>query len=203
MRVRNQNPCRGWNGCLARVIGFAEFLVEPTARGYLSILGDRVSQKGYDPFEEFHRLEDLTASNRYEEAAAEVEELLEWYVLSPRLHILAAKTAHGLEDDSRAAAERQIAGLCLRGMLITGFGTAEEAYFCSLLSDEYDLVARHLKRRVLDRRVIGWGARCYDVLHCSDGDEIWFDITILRAKVGEHRSTMAMQYGSRFDVTLR
>ena len=44
------------------------------------------------------------------------------------------------------------------------------------ISDEYDLL-RRLRKASQRQGLLGKDNRRFDVLHCTDGSEVWFDVT--------------------------
>ena len=84
--------------------------------------------------------------------------------------------AEGLEDAAKAKAEREAAAKCVEGVLATGDGSADKPYLVTRVSDEYDLL-RHLKKARTTQGLRHKDGKAFDVMSCTDGTEVWFDIT--------------------------
>ena len=104
-------------------------------------------------------------------------------VLSPRVHLLAAEAAEAVGDIGGGEVERFLFVLCLQGLLATGEGSAAEPYLVSHVTDEYDLLEA-LELEPAGQSLVEDSGRLCDVLTCSNGREVWFDLTaILRPAV--------------------
>ena len=69
-----------------------------------------------------------------------------------------------------------VAATCCEGILATGDGTKEKPYLVTRTSDEYDIL-QYLDKQFGGQALVSDGDRNFDVMTCSDGTELWFDIT--------------------------
>jgi hypothetical protein len=99
-------------------------------------------------------------------------------VLSPRIHFLAAEAAEALGHAEDVELERSLFVLTLQGLLATGDGTRSNPYFVCHASDEYDILAA-LCLEAAGQSLTEHRGRLCDVLLCTDGRELWFDVTDL------------------------
>lgn len=97
-------------------------------------------------------------------------------VLSPRVHLLAAEAAEAAGDVAGGEVERFLFVLCLQGLLATGDGSAAEPYLVCHATDEYDLLEA-LELKPARQSLVEDGGRLCDVLTCSNGRKVWFDVT--------------------------
>ena len=68
--------------------------------------------------------------------------------------------------------------LTLQGLLTTGDGTRGNPYVVCHAADEHDVVAA-LGHEAAGQSLVEHEGRLCDVLVCSDGREVWFDVTDL------------------------
>jgi hypothetical protein len=99
-------------------------------------------------------------------------------VLSPRVHFLAAEAAEALGDVDDVELERSLFVLTLHGLLATGDGTRANPYTVCHPTDEHDILAA-LGHEAAGQSLVENEDRLCDVMVCSDGREIWFDVTDL------------------------
>jgi hypothetical protein len=99
-------------------------------------------------------------------------------VLSPRVHFLAAEAAEILGDSAAVELERSLFVLTLQGLLATGDGSRGNPFVVCHPTDEYDIV-EVLGREAASQSLVEYEGRLHDLLVCSDGRQIWFDITDL------------------------
>ena len=110
-------------------------------------------------------------------------------VLSPRVHFLAAEAAQAIGQHAEVELERSLFVLTLQGLLATGDGTRANPYIVCHPSDEHDIVAALGKEAAGQALVEHEGRQC-DIIVCSDGREVWFDVTELVA-IARRRSKIA------------
>ncbi len=127
---------------------------------------------------ELDRVWDLIKEKKFKEAREKLEKAMPNLLLSPRAHGMAAMAAEGLDDAAKAKAERDAAAKCVEGMLATGDGSADKPYLVTRVTDEYDLL-RHLKKVRDAQGLRHKDGKAFDVMSCTDGTEVWFDITVV------------------------
>jgi hypothetical protein len=111
-------------------------------------------------------------------------------VLSPRIHFLAAEAAEALGNAADVELERSLFVLTLQGLLATGDGTQGNPYVVCHPSDEYDVLAA-LGHEAAGQSLRELKGRLCDVLMCSNGREVWFDVTDLLPRLQAKESSVA------------
>lgn len=97
---------------------------------------------------------------------------------SPRAHYLAGEAHAQLGELEQAEVERLAFSACLQGILATGDGSRRKPYVITQIPDEYD-VLKLLGLICVKQRLVQRGRRACDVLTCSDGSSVWFNISDL------------------------
>lgn len=158
----------------------AAFVEQPSRSTYLAAR-DAVLAKSPLPLAatDFAELERLLENEQYEELLARLDLLPPARVLSPRVHFLAAEAAAALGQEADVEMERSLFVLVLRGLFATGDGSPANPYVICQATDEHDVVAA-LGLEPAGQSLVHHERRLCDVIVCSDGREIWFDITDLR-----------------------
>ncbi len=98
--------------------------------------------------------------------------------LVPRVHYYAALSAEARGDEQDLELERMLLVICLRAMLMSGDGSEEAPYVVCASSDELDLLDE-LDLTAVSTSLVHRGDGIFDVIHCVDGSEIWFDASAL------------------------
>lgn len=111
-------------------------------------------------------------------------------ILSPRIHYLAAEAALALGYADDVELERSLFVLTLQGLLATGDGTPSNPYIVCHPSDEYDILAA-LGYEAAGQSLTERQGRLCDVLLCSNGREIWCDVTDLLRPAAARRKGAA------------
>jgi hypothetical protein len=111
-------------------------------------------------------------------------------VLSPRIHFLAAEAAAALGRAADEELERSLFVLTLQGLLSTGDGTRANPYEVCHASDEHDVLAA-MGHEAAGQSLVEHEGRLCDVLVCSDGREVWFDVTDLLVRRAERKPLVA------------
>jgi hypothetical protein len=121
-------------------------------------------------------LEQLLEAGEARQVLDRLESMPPSKVLSPRVHLLAAEAAEAVGDISGGEIERFLFVLCLQGLLATGAGSRSNPYLVCHATDEYDLLEA-LDLQPAGQRLVEDEGRMCDVLTCSNGREVWFDLT--------------------------
>jgi len=98
--------------------------------------------------------------------------------LVPRVHYYAALAAEALGDEEDLELERMLLVICLRAILMSGDGSEEAPYVVCSATDELDLLSE-LELAADSKSLVHRGDRVFDVVHCEDGSEIWFDASAM------------------------
>ena len=125
-------------------------------------------------------------------------------VLSPRVHFLAAEAAELLGDAANVELERSLFVLTLQGLLATGDGSRGNPYVVCHASDEYDVV-EVLGHQAAGQSLVEHQRRLHDVITCSDGREVWFDVTelLVRPQPGRRSARRVRSQSSSHRVLTR
>jgi hypothetical protein len=117
--------------------------------------------------------------------------------LSPRVHFLAAEAALALGDFEDVELERSLFVLALQGLLATGDGTPANPFIVCHTTDEHDALAA-LGHEPAGQSLVEFEGRFCDVWTCSDGREVWFDVSdLLAPRQLKRRSSAQRRRGIR------
>ena len=157
----------------------AAFVEQPCKRTYLAAR-DAVLSESPLPLiaAEIADLDQLLEREEHEALLNRLDALPGSKVLSPRIHFLSAEAAAALGRAADEELERSLFVLTLQGLLSTGDGTRCNPYVVCHASDEHDVLAA-LGHEAAGQSLIEHAGRLCDVLVCSDGREVWFDVTDL------------------------
>jgi hypothetical protein len=158
---------------------FARFLESPSRATYLAARSAwlRLSMQPLHPAE----LTELAARLAQGDTAGVIATAHDWKsrgALSPRVHYLTAEAHTVRGETEQAELERWVFSTCLQGILATGDGTRKKPFVIAQLTDEYDVLKLH-GLECEQQRLVQRGRRTCDVLACSDGSEVWFEINAL------------------------
>jgi hypothetical protein len=159
------------------VAPFDAFLEEPTPQNYLAARRALVASPAYDPYAQgLAEAEELVNTRRWVDALKKIADVMPNFQLTPRIHYLAGLVAEAQED--KAAVQRHTFAYerCLRGLLETGEGTEEKPYLVTRVEDEYDMLV-HLEKAPAGQGLVSRNGKHFDVMRCTDGTEIWFDVS--------------------------
>lgn len=156
---------------------FKTFVETPTADHYRAareaLLGD---ESHFASPEEIARVEQLSGRRRHAAVLAAVDEMMPRWALSPRVHFYAASAAEAQRQRADAELSYFVMEACLEGILATGRGTAASPYLVTYsadIRDVLDLFGLKSKQQALTPR----RSRFCDVVTCTDGARVWFDVT--------------------------
>jgi len=156
---------------------FEAFLKAPTRENYVKVHKAVTSHEKYDGYSrDLGKIGDLVRQKKHKEAKALLEKGMPNLLLSPRAHRYGILAAEGLGDAAAVAREREAYQKCVKGILSTGDGTPGRAYIVTRVSDEYDLL-RVLRKRQTQQGLVHKDGKSYDVVTCTDGTSLWFDVT--------------------------
>ncbi|MBT9457366.1 MAG: hypothetical protein IV097_12170 [Burkholderiaceae bacterium] len=160
---------------------FSDFLATPSGETFLRLREDVLASPAYDfQSDELESLSELVEAGQFDAAADQFSALMPAWLLSPRAHLLAGRAAAQSGDADRAQLERDFAQACLRGLRQSGDGSAARPYRVSHVADEYDLL-ESLGRSFASQRQVSASEGVFDLITCTDGSELWFEIPIASA----------------------
>jgi hypothetical protein len=164
---------------------FHSFIEEPTPDNYLRlrklVLQDRSYRASATGFDDATL---LIAQGRHTEAWTWLKGAVTSWLLSPKVHQLAAEVAHALHDAESERREVLAYYRCIEGILGTGDGSRDRPYLITHAGDEYDLL-EYLERKLRGQELVLSAGRSLERLDCQDGTELWFDLTDLHERLDD------------------
>jgi hypothetical protein len=82
-----------------------------------------------------------------------------------------------LRPPHEAEGEKAMGRLILKNILATGKGTKKKPYAVMRVEDEKDVLSA-LKKQAGAQFLMTDKSRVFDLMECSDGSEVYFDITL-------------------------
>jgi hypothetical protein len=159
-----------------------QFVESPTRETYLAVREAALAETPLPiAATDLASLADLLEAEAHDELLARIDALPASKVLSPRVHYLAAEAAEALGDLETVELERFLFVVCLRGLLATGDGTRHATYSVCHATDEHDLLETSGLAAARQQVVEHDGALC-DVVTCTDGREVWFDVSAVLSR---------------------
>lgn len=156
---------------------FIAFIQNPTAETFRAIRDGVVSHPRYDGYsQDLNEMDTAYQQKRYGDVKARFGEVQPNLLLSPAAHLLLHLALRDEGDTERAALERFICSRCIVGIQSTGDGSRERPWLVLRTSDEYDVLSTLGKKLEL-QHLVHENGRSFDKMACSDGSELWFDIT--------------------------
>ncbi|MEQ8790199.1 MAG: DUF4919 domain-containing protein [Pirellulaceae bacterium] len=156
---------------------FFEFIQSPDRDTYLAIRKAVLSSDDYDPYsDEMQTVGELLEDGRPDEAFQALAAAMPNLLLSPRAHLALAHIAEESGQGEKAKMEEFFAVSCCEGILATGAGTRENPFLVVRTSDEHDLL-QYLEKTFTGQSLQEIDGRHFDVITCSDGSKLWFDIS--------------------------
>ncbi len=156
---------------------FDSFLENPTGESFRAMREMLLQQPEYDfQSKALAEVEDLAAEEEFEDVLDRGAEAMPEWLLSPSMHQYLADAAMETGDEDRARSEEYLMKACLRGLAQSGDGTPEQPYLVMHPADEYDLV-ESLGKEAASQSKAQTGQRSLDRIRCSDGTDLYFDIT--------------------------
>jgi hypothetical protein len=98
-------------------------------------------------------------------------------LLSPSAHMALSKAHNSMGQENNAAFEKALARQLVRSILATGKGTKKKPYGVMRISDEWDVLSA-LGKQAGSQFLMMSDSRMLDLIKCSDGREVYFDITL-------------------------
>ena len=99
-------------------------------------------------------------------------------LLSPLAHMMLSQAYLDLCMENEAKGEKAMGHLILKSILATGKGTKKKPYAVMRVEDERDVLSV-LKKQAGTQLLMKDKSRVFDLLQCSDGSEVYFDITMM------------------------
>ena len=156
---------------------FLDFVKEPTREKYLALHEAITTWDEYDPYGgDLEAVTQLLNEGRYFDARQRIHGSIVKWLLSPRMHLLAAVAAEKVGDREAAELEREIAVRCIEGVVSTGDGSFDRPYLVTSTADEYD-VLMYQDKTLQSQALLEDGDRRLDRMTCTDGSVLHFDVS--------------------------
>ncbi len=158
---------------------FLEFLKKPSIEGFQALRQQVAASDRYAPYS--NELDMLMAALCAGEPQAAID--LFWrsfpnLLLSPLAHFIMSQAYLDLKKENEAEGEKAIGRVILKSLLATGKGTKKRPYAVMRVEDERDVLSV-LKKQAGAQFLMTDKSRVFDLLQCSDGSEVYFDITMM------------------------
>ena len=158
---------------------FLEYLKGPSAEGFQSLRQQVAASDRYAPYS--NELDVLAAALGAGHPQAAID--LFWrsfpnLLLSPLAHLMLSQAYLDLKREDEAEGEKAMGRLILKSILATGKGTKKRPYAVMRVEDERDVLSV-LKKQAGAQFLMKDKSRVFDLLQCSDGSEVYFDITLM------------------------
>jgi hypothetical protein len=158
---------------------FLEYLEKPSTEGFQSLRQQVAASDRYAPYS--NELDVLAAALGAGHPQAAID--LFWrsfpnLLLSPLAHLMLSQAYLGLKKENEAEGEKAMGHLILKSILATGKGTKKKPYAVMRVEDERDVLAA-LRKQAGPQFLMMGNNRVLDHLQCSDGSEVYFDITLM------------------------
>jgi len=166
---------------------FLKFIAEPSVEKYLELRRRLLKREDFQPYStEMLEIVELMNAGKYREAVECFERGLKNLILSPGANLLISSVHEKLGEKDVAEFHRHFAFAIMTCILESGDGSEEAPYLVTRVSDEYDVL------EVLDKKMVHQqlvedieSGRLMDVLECSDGSTVYFDVTEIYPKASK------------------
>jgi hypothetical protein len=157
---------------------FLEFLKKPSIEGFLGLRKQVAASDHYAPYSNEPDMLMAALGAGHPQAAID----LFWrsfpnLLLSPLAHFILSHAYLDLKREDEAEGEKAMGKLILKSILATGKGTKKRPYAVMRVEDEKDVLSA-LKKQASVQFLVRDKSRVFDLLQCSDGSEVYFDITL-------------------------
>ena len=158
---------------------YLEFLKKPSVDGFEILRQQVAASDRYAPYS--NELDMLMAALCAGEPQSAID--LFWrsfpnLLLSPLAHLMLSQAYLDLKKENEAEGEKAMGRLIMKSILATGKGTKKRPYAVMRVEDERDVLSV-LKKQAGTQFLMKDKSRVFDLLQCSDGSEVYFDITMM------------------------
>jgi hypothetical protein len=178
-KVLHRVPVRPFPPSLSVRENFLEFLKGPSTEGFKSLRQQVAASDRYAPYS--NELDILVAALGAGHPQAAID--LFWrsfpnLLLSPLAHFILCQAYQDLKRENEAEGEKAMGRLIMKSILATGKGTKKRPYAVMRVEDERDVLSV-LKKQAGTQFLMKDKSQVFDLLQCSDGSEVYFDITMM------------------------
>ena len=164
------------------------FVQEPSQDNFLALRTAIIGSEQYSPYSnEMERIHSLIEEKKWSDAKEAFQTAMPNLMLSPRAHLAMSFVANRMGDEKTERFEGFLASACCQGVIESGGGTKDSPYLVTRTSDEHDVV-EFLQKTFAGQSLLEADGRTYDLIKCTDGTEIWFDISDCYKKLMERFS---------------
>jgi hypothetical protein len=158
---------------------YLEFLKGPSTEGFQRLRQQVAASDRYAPYS--NELDILVAALGAGHPQSAID--LFWrsfpnLLLSPLAHLMMSQAYLDPKKENEAEGEKTMGRLILKSILATGKGTKKRPYAVMRVEDERDVLSV-LKKQAGTQLLMKDKSRVFDLLQCSDGSEVYFDITMM------------------------
>ena len=185
-KILRREPVRRLPLSLSVRENFLEYLKRPSTEGFQRLRQQVAASDRYAPYS--NELDMLVAAIGAGHPQAVID--LFWrsfpnLLLSPLAHFILCQAYLDLKRENEAEGEKAMGRLIMKSILATGKGTKKRPYAVMRVEDERDVLSV-LKKQAGTQFLMKDKSRVFDLLQCSDGSEVYFDITMMygRAEPG-------------------
>ena len=190
-RVLRREPAKTLSPSLSVKETFLEYLNKPSVEIFLAVRQKVSESDRYLPYS--NELDVLAANLCAEDPQAAIEYFWQTFpslLLSPSAHMTLSKAYNSMGKENEAAFEKALAHQLIKSILATGKGTKKKPYAVMRVEDERDVLAA-LRKQPCPQFLMMGNKRVLDLLQCSDGSEVYFDITLMFGR-GRKRDSSAV-----------
>jgi hypothetical protein len=178
-KILHREPVKPCLPSLSIKENFLAFLNKPSTEGFQSLRRQVAASDRYAPYS--NELEMLMAALSAGHPQTAIN--LFWrsfpnLLLSPLAHFIQSQAYLDLKREGEAEGEKAMGRLILKSILATGKGTKKRPYAVMRIEDERDVLSA-LKKNAGAQFLMTDKSRVFDLLQCSDGSEVYFDITLM------------------------
>ena len=158
---------------------FLEYLNKPSVENFHAVRQKVAESDRYAPYS--NELDVLAANLNEEDPQCAIEYFWRTFpslLLSPSAHWMLSKAYNSMGKEGEAAFEKALAHQLIKSILATGKGTKKKPYAVMRVEDERDVLAA-LRKQPGPQFLMMDKNRVLDLLQCSDGSEVYFDITLM------------------------
>jgi hypothetical protein len=170
---------------------FLEYIKKPSVELFLAVRQKVSESDRYTPYSnELDELRAILCAGDPQAAIGCFWRIFPSLLLSPSAHLTLCKAYESMGKEDEAAFEKALAFQLIRSILATGKGTKKKPYAVMRIEDERDVLSALQKQSGLQFLMTG-NSRMLDLLQCSDGSEVYFDITLMFGR-GRKRDSSAV-----------
>jgi hypothetical protein len=190
-KVLRREPIKTCPPSLSVKENFLAFLNKPSVDGFEILRQQVAASDRYAPYS--NELEMLVAALGAGHPQAAID--LFWrsfpnLLLSPLAHLMLSQAYLDLKREDEAEGEKAMGRLILKSILSTGKGTKKSPYAVMRIEDERDVLSA-LKKQAGAQFLMRGNSRVMDLQRCSDGSEVYFDITLMFGRGIEKEAAVA------------